>query len=78
MGDMRAQRSHLARKQTNFRGAPPAIMVAAKLVRGDARDIDDSIFLIEAKQIDPARISAAISTIPTLMRKKQCEKISQS
>ena len=43
---------------------PPSIIVAAKLVRAEDRDIDDSIYLIESKDIKTAQILNAISKIP--------------
>ena len=45
--------------------APPAaIVVAAKLVRADERDIDDCAFLIEAKALAIADIKLAVAKIP--------------
>jgi hypothetical protein len=43
---------------------PPSIIVAAKLVRAEDRDIDDSIYLIESKNLKTQEIINAISKIP--------------
>lgn len=44
--------------------APPAIVAAAKLVRGDPEDIEDVIFIMNAKGIRHRDIAAAISHFP--------------
>lgn len=43
---------------------PPSIIVAAKLVRAEDRDLDDSIYLIESRDLKTAQILNAISKIP--------------
>ena len=44
---------------------PPSIIVAAKLVRAEDRDIDDSIYLIESKDLKTPEIINAISKLPS-------------
>lgn len=52
---------------------PPAIIVAAKLVRGEDRDIDDCAYLIEAKRIGPDQIRDAIRGIPDDLGREAAE-----
>ena len=45
--------------------APPAdVLIASKMVRADDRDIDDAVWLVEAKAVDLAQVRKAIAFIP--------------
>lgn len=49
---------------------PPSVVVAAKLVRAEDRDIDDCVYLVRAKGLSVDAIMRAIGTIPHPMARE--------